>query len=205
MVMTGLSAAGSARLVHAGLIAAVAGGLFGSGVFVGYGWGASEAAPVPEVMAAAPAVRQGDGSLVLPRQPVAAAALPVAPHAIPPGATERRRVLVKLQPRPVDGAAAGCSCVPVDMALSLIEQDGGQRVIASATGADVLAGADLAIVPANLAPPRRVWAAGLSMALASDRAPGVWIERDLAAVRVRAEAIARQGQVEPRLAVGWSW
>ena len=84
----------------------------------------------------------------------------------------------------VDVQPAQPDCDPVGINSSLIEQDGGQRVIASTDNGLVLSALDTPIVPQLIAAPRRPWAAGASWDPMGHRA-GVWIERDLARLRIR--------------------
>lgn len=75
-----------------------------------YYWGHGPGAPKPESPKAE--VRQDDGSLVLERAPEQEATK--APHKIPEGGKETRRVEVTIYPEAPD-------CPPVDLKLSLVE------------------------------------------------------------------------------------
>lgn len=178
----------------AALLLTVAGGA--------YLFGVHTSAPKPEVIAAAPQVRQSDQSVIAERKPEATTTKP--PHKIPMGATEERRVSIKLKP-PAFTSPTGCQCdpAPLDVNLSLVRQDGGRRVIASSPEGRVISALDVPIEPA-LIPESHPWAAGLSVG--NDKSPGVWVERDLGRIRVGVEAIREQGgSLQGRVRVGWSW
>ena len=122
------------------------------GVF-GYRLGLGDA-PVIERVEYRPAVIQDDGSVIAERDPTPPDA--PAPHRIPRGNVEVRRVEVEVQPD-----APGCPVCRVD--LSLVRDDeGGQRVIASSPNGSILRALDVPILPGLLPPPVRPWAAGLS-------------------------------------------
>ncbi|WP_018606785.1 hypothetical protein [Uliginosibacterium gangwonense] len=173
-------------------------------------------APQPENTAPAAAQSQADGSLILARTPPPTSdALPPAPHVIPKGAVEERRISVTVKPHPlpakittppVDQSSAQpaqADCAPVTVDLSLIRQNGGRRVIASSPDGIVIGGLDIPIESALL-PASHPWAAGLSVG--HDKSPGVWLERDLGRIRLGAEALREQsGTLQARLRVGWSW
>ena len=160
---------------------------------LGY-WLATTDAPVIEDVSAKPELRQTDGSVIAARHPDAKP--PPAPHKIPKGVKETRRVAVTVKPSQPD-------CDPVDLTLSLVEQDGGQRVIASAANGLVLSALDTPIVPALVSPPRRPWAAGVAYDPIQRRA-GAWIERDIARLRVGADVMQSEtGELRALLRVGW--
>lgn len=102
----------------------------------------------PEDVSYRPEVIQGDGSVVLERVPDLAPS--PAPHQLPKGAIEERRVTVTVQP---DAAK------PVKLDLSLVRVDGGRRVVASSEGGLIVGGMDVPIVPTEI-PVERRWAAG---------------------------------------------
>jgi len=167
-----------------------------------YLFGVHTSALKPEVTTAVPQVRQSDQSVIAARKPEATPTKP--PHKIPVGATEERRVSIRLKP-PVFTGANGCQCdpAPLDVNLSLVRQDGGRRVIASSPEGRVISALDVPIESA-LTPDAHPWAAGLSVG--HDKSPGVWVERDLGRFRVGAEAIREQsGGLQGRLRLGWSW
>ena len=159
--------------------------------------------PKPEIITAAPEVAQPDGSIVLERKPEAKPTK--APHKIPKGSTEERRVNLNLKPDSFV-SADGCQCdpEPVALNLSLVRDDQGRRVVASSQGGKILSALDIPIEPALMPPEPHPWAAGLSYG--HDKSPGVWIERDLGRVRVGAEVIRQRDQTfQARARVGWSW
>lgn len=137
-------------------------------------WIGSGDAPVREIIKAAPAVHQADGSEILERKPDAKP--PPAPHQIPAGAKRERAISVTVQPKRVD-------CPPVTVDLSLIQQDGGRRVIASSPDGTVISGMDMPIEAALLPPAPRKWAAGVNYDPFGRRYGG-WIERDVGRLRV---------------------
>ena len=159
--------------------------------------------PKPEVITAAPAVAQSDGSIVVERKPEAVSSKP--PHKIPRGAKEERRVSLNLKPDAVV-TDEGCKCDPAPVAvnLSLVRDDQGRRVVASATGGQIVGALDVPIEPTLMPPEPHPWAAGLSYG--RDKSPGIWIERDLGRIRVGAELIRERAQTfQARARVGWSW
>ena len=165
--------------------------------------GVKTSAPEPEVISAAPQVAQSDGSIVIERKPEAKPAKP--PHKIPKGATEERRVNLKLKP---DAFVTddGCKCdpAPVSVNLSLVRDDLGRRVVASSTGGQIVGALDVPIEPALMPPEPHPWAAGLSYG--HDKSAGAWIERDLGRIRVGAEVIRQRDQTfQGRVRVGWAW
>ena len=171
--------------------------------FAGYLFGANTSAPKPENTAPVAAQSQPDGSLILERKPEARPT--PAPHKIPKGAIEERRVGIKLKP-PAFESAAGCKCdpKPLDVSLSLVREGDGRRVIASSPQGQILAGLDMPIEPVLMPPEPHPWAAGLSMD--QGKRPGVWIERDFGRVRLGADAYrAEAGGLGGRLRVGWVW
>lgn len=150
--------------------------------------------PRPEVVTAAPQLRQDDGSAVAARQPTAAP--PKAPHALPRGAKEERRISATVSPAKPD-------CPPVRLDLSLVQVDGGRRVVASSPDGEVIQALDMPIEAALLPPPIRPWAAGVSYAPRAELG-GVWIERDVGRLRIGADvAEAVGGELDARVRVGW--
>ncbi|WP_428309239.1 hypothetical protein [Hydrocarboniphaga sp.] len=133
--------------------------------------------PVAEIVTPAPAVKQSDGSVIAERAPDPAP--PAAPHVIPPKAKEVRRMGVTVQP-----AREDCPQVHVDM--SLVDVDGGRRVIASSPDGVVTSAIDIPIVPDQVAAAPRRWAAGPSVD-PFGRNFGAWVERDLGRIRLGAE------------------
>lgn len=162
-------------------------GLVAAGILIGEKTGAA----VPEVVAYRAAVRQADHSLIAPRTPEASPA--PAPHQIPRGWKEERRVSATVKPAKAD-------CPSVDLDMSLVRDDeGGRRVILSSPDGDVVSAKDIPIEPTLLPAPTRRWAAGLAYE-PDRRRSSVWVERDLARVRLGAE-VSQTG--EARVRVGW--
>lgn len=172
-------------------------------LFAAYLVGVKTTEPQPEVIAAAPQVAQSDGSIVIERKPEARPAK--APHRIPKGSTEERRVNLKLKPDAfVTDEGCKCDPAPVSVNLSLVRDDLGRRVVASSTGGQILSALDIPIEPALMPPEPHPWAAGLSYG--HDKSAGAWIERDLGRIRVGAEVIRQRDQTfQGRVRVGWAW
>lgn len=172
------------------------------GIAAGYWIGATRV-PVPEDISAAPAQRQSDGSLVLARQPDAKP--PPAPHKTPAGGEEVRRITTTLQPKPgttADGTP--CTCRPISLTTSLVDIDGGLRVVQSAGGADVVDGVDAPIRPLLLAPPPRAWAAGVSFDPFAGSWGG-WAERDIGRVRLGVDIYDDRNRPAARLRAGFNF
>lgn len=167
----------------------------GVGGVLGY-WLKSTDVPRPEVIAPAPAVRQADGSLVAERRPATPSEAKKPPHQIPKGAREERRIAVTVQPTRPD-------CPPVRVDLSLVREGEGRRVVASSPDGQVVQALDLPVERALIPPPARPWAMGASYNPLTERA-GIWVERDLAWLRIGADLIQdERGQVAAMVRVGW--
>ncbi len=165
------------------------------GVF-GYRLGLGDS-PVVERVEYRPAVIQDDGSVIAERVPDAKPS--PAPHVIPRGHVEVRRVEVEVQPD-----APGCPVCRVDLSL-VRDTEGGQRVIASSPTGTVLRALDVPIVPALLPPPVRPWAAGVSYDPFGGRG-GAWIERDVSRFRLGADVQQdERGALRALVRVGWRW
>lgn len=157
---------------------------------------------------AAPAARQDDGSLVLPREAsgtITPAATPA--HKIPPKTKVERIVKVKVEP---NQPPAGQPCPPVTVDMTLVrEPSGSRRVIASSPDGQVVAGMD---IPIETPPPAREygWAAGLSLD-PIHQTPGVWLDRTWSRIRIGVEVnqVAQKnssntgGEIRFRLGMTW--
>ncbi|PHV09830.1 hypothetical protein [Chitinimonas sp. BJB300] len=157
----------------------------------------------------AAAIRQDDGSLVVARAAMTPKEAGPAPHKLPFGSKELRRVTTRLTPRPVVGTdldgTPTCNCEPVTLTTSLVDDGkGGRRVVQSALGADIDTATDTPLILDTLGAKPRPWSAGLSYGPITQE-PGAWIARDLGRVRTRLDLIARRGEVEPRISIGWAW
>lgn len=159
-------------------------------------WALWPAKPVPELMTPAPQVQQADGSMIAARAPDAHPA--PAPHIIPKGFTEVRRDTVTVAPTP---AAAASGCPPVSVNLSVVRNGADQRVVASSPDGQVIAATDIPIEAAQLPPPAKPWAAGLSYD--TRHAVGIWLERDVGRL-VLGGALSRlpNGRAEAQVRVG---
>lgn len=150
--------------------------------------------PAVEAIATAPAMRQADGSLVAERRPESKPK--PAPHQIPRGAVEERRVTATVQPRQPD-------CDPVRLDLSLVREGDGRRIVASSPDGTVIDALDVPLQPALTPAPQRPWAAGALYAPARGDV-GVWVERDLGRVRLGADLVQREtGDFAALVRVGW--
>lgn len=158
-------------------------------------WTQWPAKPVPEVITAAPAVTQADGSTELARTPDAHPT--PAPHIIPKGFHEERREQLTVAPTP---AAAASGYPPVRIALSVVSNDREHRVVASSPDGQIVDAVDIPITPAMMPPEPKCWAAGLSYS--TEREVGVWLERDLGRLRLGAEVAKGAGRPRAELRVG---
>jgi hypothetical protein len=104
--------------------------IFLLGMLAGYAlWHQPAVAPSEPVRHAAV---QKDGSVLVARVPVANPGK--APHIIPKGAKEERRITIVVTPNPITtytGPEQVCSCAPVSVDLSVIRGKDGTGVIAS--------------------------------------------------------------------------
>jgi hypothetical protein len=159
-------------------------------------WALWPAKPVPEDLTPAPQVQQADGSMLAARAPDAHPAPP--PHMIPKGFKEVRRDTVTVAP---SAAAAASGCPPVSVSLSLVRNGSEQRVVASSPDGQVIAATDIPIEAAQLPPPPKPWAAGLSYD--TRHAVGMWVDRDVGRL-VLGAALSRlpDGKTEAQLRVG---
>lgn len=173
--------------------------------------GAHLAASSQERVTPSPAQSQPDGSVIAAREPHAAPGK--APHMIPRGAVEERRVSVTVQPRAKQPASASgesdqtVTPPPVQVDLSLVRMDGGRRVIASSPDGDVVGALDVPIEAAAL-PASRPWAAGISCdpLRCAAKTLGVVVQRDLDRLRIGGEIYRdRFGNTGQRVSVMWRW
>lgn len=202
---------------------------FGSGVLLGLiigltlGWKLYRPAPTPREVAAS-AVRQGDGSLVLERAPESAPG--PAPHALPIGGVEERRVqvIVKYRDRPASGpsSAAGAApsashtealpvlsdaaCPPLRVDLSLVRMpDKSRRVVASSPDGEVVGGVDVPIEPPRPEPRPIRWIAG-GIYDPANRTAGAFALRALGPFTVGAQVYqTRPSGVGAAVMVGVRW
>jgi hypothetical protein len=187
---------------------------------MGLGWKLFRSKPIPQMVVAAPAQTQQDGSLILQTRPDAAAK---PAQQVPTGGHVTRIDQVVVQPHgqsavapaPINGSAPPAAgptpghpatlipCPPVTVDLTLIRmQDQSQRVVASSPDGDVVGGIDIPVeVPSQ---PRELkWAIGAVYGLGGwgQTSKGAFVDRDLAFFRIGAE-ITRD--TCPTLAAGWS-
>lgn len=164
-----------------------------AGMWIGYQFRPDE--PQAESIAPAPAERQADGSVVAPRV-VAPARTEKPPHQLPRRAVEERRMSVKVQPH-------APTCPPLLLDLSLVQLDGGRRIVASSPDGEIIDSLDMPLEAALLPPPVRSWGAGVSFDPRTDRS-GVWLDRDFGRVRIGADLRQdRDGALTPAVRIGW--
>lgn len=137
------------------------------------GWWLAQPDGQPETPA--PAVRQPDNSLILPRV--------TDPKARPRQQLPRHAKLERVAQVTVQPAAhapeAGQPCPPVTVDMTLIrEPDGARRVLASSPDGQVVAGIDIPVTPIEIPAPAKRWAAGVSWSPITHTS-GVWVERDV--------------------------
>lgn len=151
----------------------------------------------PENTAAAPEVRQKDGSLILAR--TSNPTPPAAPHIIPHKMTEMRRITSTMKPKTPN-------CPPVTTTTSIVKDgDGGLRAIVSAGDDTVVTGQDMVIHPLNLSPKPKVWAAEV-LYDPFHQHYGARVSRDIGPVRLSANAIQRSAtRVDTFIGVGISF
>lgn len=163
-----------ARVITALIACAV---LLGSGVGAGY---FLFKAPTTKPETYAPAIRQGDNSLVLERKHDADA----KPSAeLPKGSKLERKVSVSVKPtdKPVLKQDGSVECPPANVDLSLVRNaDNSHRVVASSTNGVVLNGVDIPVEPIPMADTKR-WALGAYAD--TDRERGLFVERDFGRLR----------------------
>ncbi|QKJ68014.1 hypothetical protein HQN60_15510 [Deefgea piscis] len=156
--------------------------------------------PVSEVVTALPAVQQSDGSVIAARSPVAKPSS--APHVLPTGSREERRIAVTVKPKPSANQASVLDCPPVTVDLSLVQSGDGRRIVASSQDGEVVSAIDMPLEASYIPPPAKVWAVGVSYS--SDREKGIWLERDLSRVRLGVDlAQSLSGKNTARVRAGW--
>lgn len=206
--------------------------LIAAALGIAVGWMAHS--PVKAVHeAAAPAQRQADGSLVLARAE-GTTTPPAAPHAIPKGAVEERRIQVVVQPArgvishvqdiaptmtkgdslsllrdaPHPGAVDSCDCPPVTVDLSLIRnKDKTHRVVASSPNGQILSGLDIPIESAHEVRIPRWTLSALAVADLEGIRPGALLQRRLGPVVLGAGAFVSPVNLKPAgiVSAGITW
>jgi len=189
-------------------------------VWIGHALGSSRT--TVESIAPAAAQSQADGSVIPERKPVAKPG--PAPHIIPKGATEERRVSAtvrpkagpKLPPEVAQSLPASCreaienaQCPDVTVDLSLVRMGDGRRGIASSPDGQVISALDMPIEPALILAPERLWAAGFSCSIGNScalRTAGVIVQRDIGRVRAGVEVLRQSdGKPQARAQMLFSW
>lgn len=175
-----------------------------------YRFGSLAATPKVEDTAPAAAQSQADGSVIPERRPPAGK-VEAAPHKLPSGSVEERRVSVTVKPRAKARSSgpetsAVLDCPPVTVDLSLVRSGSGRRAVVSSPDGEVLKALDIPLEAVAM-PSERHWAAGLSCNPGDcQRTAGVIVQRDLGRVRLGAE-LARDpaGGIGSRVHAMWSW
>jgi len=139
-------------------------------------------------------VQQADGSVILERDPDAVPPTPVPKLPGKPARTVVVKVAPKPQPKPEpvkpgpDGyCPAPKACPALTVRLDLVNQDDGQRVVASSPDGEIVGGIDIPLqkwVKRN----ENLWAAGVTYS--ADGKAGGFVDRDLGPFRVGIEADA---------------
>ncbi len=161
----------------------------------GIWWLMRDPPPIPEVVTAAPQVRQTDGSMEASRESTPQPA--PAPHLIPKGYKETSRATATVAPTP---AAAASGCPPVRLVLSTVVDGNSRRIIASSLDGEVIAAKDEIIEPILMPAPPKAWAAGLGYT--TQREVGVWVGRDIGRLRIEAEVLKGAGAPRAEIRVG---
>ena len=169
------------------------------------GWGLyTPTQPAAETYAAPERLR--DGTLVIERKPDANP--PKAPHALPKGAKEERRVQVVVKPPKAPifkdhgiqasdhfadvGKIDSCECPPVTVDLSLVRMpDKTRRVVASSPNGQILSGIDVPIESTKI-PRVLAWAIGGTYSYDGAHRFGGFVDRDLGPFRLGVEAFQSQ-------------
>ena len=179
--------------------------LAGAG-FVGLGWWMGQ--PKLVVETAAPAVVQSDGSIITPRAPDAKAK---PKQQIPKKSKVERIEQIQVQGAtpPEIQACTKVKCPPVKVDMTLVRMDDNtKRVVVSSPDGQILSALDIPVETAAPPPEPKKWAAGLSFDPVKQTS-GIWIERDIARIRVGADInqtrqfIGGSTAVEARVRLGW--
>ncbi len=144
-----------------------------------------------------PAAMQADGSLILQRS-APYLSPPKAPHLLPAGSKEERRISIAIKPKPLTAN----DCAPVHLDLSLVRGEDGRRVVASSPDGEIISALDLPIAAEGMPTEPKRWAAGASYGV-NQQAPGLWLERDLGRVRLGLDLNKADQGIETRVRLGW--
>jgi hypothetical protein len=158
---------------------------------------------VPEDVSPAPAVRQDDGSLIAERRHDPDP--PPAPHQIPAGSTEERRIVATIRPAHPDPVTGRCP--ELKLTTSLIRDGRGRRAVLGALNGDIISGLDTPIVPGTVAAEPK-WALGPSYGLI-DGSWGLRVDYDWTPrIRLSLDAYLdrdRFGEAKPAARVSAMW
>lgn len=147
--------------------------------------------PIHEVVAAAPQERQTDGSLKAAQAPDASP--PPAAMVLPRGAVRERAGRI------VAHQAPGASSVEID--TELVRVGNRRELHVSSPDGTIDTAVDIPIEPAQIPPPPKPWAAGISYD--TRHAVGIWVDRDIGRLVVGA-ALQRlpDGKAEAQIRLG---
>ena len=178
--------------------------LAAGGGCIGLGWWLGKPAVVVEN--AAPAEKQADGSTIAERRPDAKAK---PKQQIPKGAKVERTGEITVQGETPKENVKPCPPVTIDTTL-IRNADGSKRVIVSSPDGTVTRAIDIPVETAAPPPEPKLWAAGVSYS-PTKQTSGIWIERDIARVRLGAEInqarpiVTGPAGVEARVRIGWTF
>ena len=157
----------------------------------------------------APEIVQADGSKIIERKPDAKAK---PKQILPQGTTLERVIHIEAQGsgiRLANGEVKICPRVTVDLSL-VRETNGMKRVVASSPDGEIVGAVDIPVETAAPPPEPKRWAAGISIDPVSQTG-GIWLERDLARVRVGVEINQARPTInapiatEIRVRAGWTF
>lgn len=160
---------------------------------------------VPAAETAAPRVDLPSGAVVAERIPDAPLPPVAAEAARELGGTVARAGSVVVEPRPATadvvepdrpGGAPQCLCRldPLRLDWTLTNVADGQRMSWYTDSGTILSATDIPVAPVRMRRDRR-WAAGVSVSvdMSQRRAAGVWVDRDIARLRLGLELSQRDG------------
>lgn len=149
------------------------------------------AAPIHEVVKAAPQEREADGSLKAAQAPDA--------HPPPPKMILPRGAVRERAGKIVAHQAPGASSVEID--TEFVRVGDRREMHVSSPDGTIDTAVDIPIEPALIPPPPKPWAAGLSYG--TNRSIGLWVDRDIGRLVVGAAVNRLQdGRTEAQLRVG---
>ena len=166
--------------------------------------------PTKIIETPAPEVKQADGSIIVERRPNANAK---PKQQIPKGSKVERtgEITVQGATPPEIAACTPTKCPPVSIDTTLVRNvDGSRRLIVSSPDGQITRAVDIPVETAAPPPEPKQWAAGVSYS-PTRQTSGIWIERDIARLRIGAELnqvrpiVTSPPGVEARLRIGWTF